>query len=116
MGDHRSTGYLHDNDAKFPSSSAIFETKESLHGKYRVLMAYSAGSNRTKSVKINIEHAEGTSVIDVDQTKQPDQKPWLELGTFRWDGTKPGRITISNEGTKGHVVLDAFQWLPAETR
>ena len=108
------TGYLHDNDAKFPSSSAIFETNVMLKGKYRVLMAYSAGSNRTKSVKVNIEHADGTVVVDVDQTKQPSQKPWKDLGSFRWDGTKPGRVTVSNEGTKGHVVLDAFQWLPAE--
>ncbi|MCU0716103.1 MAG: FAD-dependent oxidoreductase [Pirellula sp.] len=106
--------YLHDADAKVPESTAEFATKEPLRGRYRVRMAYSAGGNRTRNVAVEIHHAAGVATVTVDQTKAPTEKPWVDLGEFTFNGRSVGKVKITNAGTSGHVVIDAFQWLPVE--
>ena len=106
--------YLHDADAKVPESTAEFATKMPLMGRYRVRMAYSAGSNRTQRVTVEVHHAAGVAKVDVDQTKAPSEKPWVDLGEFTFNGRSVGKVKITNAGTSGHVVLDAVQWLPSE--
>lgn len=39
---------------------------------------------------------------------------FVSLGQFRFEGNGQGYVLISNEGTKGHVVADAVQFLPVD--
>lgn len=46
----------------------------------------------------------------------PIDHRFVSLGKFRFDESGQWYILISNEGTDGHVIVDALQLLPAESR
>ncbi len=105
-------GYLHDDNAGKGAKSARFETKLPAAGRYEVRLAWSAGPNRASKVPVTIQHAGGESKVAVDQQKAPVLgRLFQPLGTFEFAADKPAVVTISNEGTAGHVIVDAVQWV-----
>jgi len=108
-------GYRHDSDTAKGEQKALFTPDLPAAGQYRVAITYSALANRSASVPVIIHHADGEEKIIVNQKKKaPEKDVLLPLGTFRFEKGKTGWLEIRNEGTTGHVIIDAAQWLPAK--
>jgi hypothetical protein len=105
---------VHDGDEGKGAKSIRFEARLPADGRYEVRLAYSPGSNRAAKVPVRIEHADGTTLVSVNQKQKPPIAPaFVSLGVFRFTAARPARVTISNEATRGHVIADAVQFLPA---
>ncbi|MBI1367537.1 MAG: FAD-dependent oxidoreductase [Planctomycetes bacterium] len=108
-------GYRHDDNARKGELSAIFSIKVPKDGRYEVRFAYSALHNRATNIPITIEHAGGAAKVVLNEQKDPAINHLLEpLGTYAFSASKPARITVSNEGTDGYVLIDAVQLVPAK--
>ena len=105
-------GYRHDGDSLKGEQTARFTPDLPAAGQYRVAITYTALANRADSVPVIIHHADGEAKVIVNQKKKAAEKDVLQpLGTFRFEAGKTGWLEIRNEGTTGHVILDAAQWL-----
>ena len=70
------------------------------------------GVDPNDSLWVTFHHADGERTVIVNQKKKPAEKNNLQpLGTFRFEAGKTGWLEIGNEGTTGHVIIDATQWL-----
>jgi hypothetical protein len=106
------TGYRHDGDTAKGEQKARFTPDLPTAGQYRVAISYTALGNRADKVPVIIHHADGESTMIVNEKKKaPEQGALLPLGTYRFEKGKSGWLEIRNEGTKGHVIIDAAQWL-----
>jgi hypothetical protein len=111
---HFLSGYVHDSNTRKGESSATF-TSDLDAGNYEVQLAYPRNANRASNVPVQITHADGTTSVTVNQRVKPTIDGAFEsLGTYRFDGTNPVKVTISNRGTDGYVVVDALRLLPAQ--
>ena len=105
-------GYRHDSDTAKGEQRARFTPDLPFAGNYRVAITYSALANRASAVSVVIHHADGESIVTVNQKKKAAEKDILQpLGTFRFEKGKSGWLEIRNEGSSGHVIVDAAQWL-----
>ncbi|WP_169978587.1 FAD-dependent oxidoreductase [Tautonia rosea] len=103
-------GYRHDHHEGKGTKAATYHAALE-PGSYEVRIAYAPSSNRATNVPILIHHAEGQTALTVNQRQSPaGPGPFQSLGTFRFDGES--RVEVRNEGTNGHVILDAVQFLP----
>jgi len=117
IGPFVGAGYVHDGDEAKGAKSIAFEARLPGAGRYEVRVAYSPGSNRAAMAPVRIEHADGAAVVTIDQTKRPPiDRVFVSLGAFRFTADRPARVTISNTGTRGHVIADAVQFLPEKTK
>lgn len=107
--------YLHDNNEDKGDKRVRFTPDLPKAGVYEVRLAYSPGSNRATNVPVHIRTAAGDEVRTVNQRDEPDTATYfVTLGTFRFEAGRKGWVEIRTEGTGGHVIADAVQWLPAE--
>lgn len=104
------SGYRHDGDQQKGVLSASFKTALE-PGRYQVRIGFPKGSNRASNTPVIIRHAAGESRLTVNQRdpKVADDL-WFDCGTYQFAAT--GEVIIRNDGTDGHVILDAVQWLP----
>jgi len=103
-------GYRHDNDERKGEQSARYTPKLPKAGTYRVAVTYTALTNRASNVPVTIHHAKGETKVVVDQKKKAPEN-LLPLGEFEFEAGTSGWVEIRNEGTKGHVIIDAVQFL-----
>lgn len=109
------TGYRHDGDTAKGEQKARYTPDLPAAGKYLVSISYTALANRADNVPVIIHHADGEASVVVNQKKKaPEKDVLLPLGTYRFEKGKDGWLEIRNEGTRGHVIIDAAQWLPAK--
>jgi len=109
--------YLHDGAGAKGECLAVFRARLAAPGLYEVRLTYSAANNRAGAVPVTIVHADGADVVRVDQTPPPPLDGLaIALGRFRFTPERPAEVRIANEGTTGHVVADAVQWLPVDGR
>jgi hypothetical protein len=114
MGPFVGLGYLHDGDEGKGAKSIAFEAKLPADGRYELRLAYSPNPNRAAKVPVRVEHADGATTVSVNEKQKPPIAPgFVSLGVFRFTADRPARVIVSNEGTKGHVIADAVQLLPA---
>ena len=112
LGWFHGRGYHGDGNAAKGEKSARYEATLPQAGKYEVRVSYSARGNRANNVPVTITHADGDAKVTVDQQKKPEiDGRFQSLGTFSF-GTQ-AVVVISNEGTDGHVIADAVQFVPA---
>ena len=112
-GGYVGSSYLHDGNADKGEKTARFELDLPASGRYEIRVAYVAHANRATNVPITIENADGASAVRVNQRRAPGEgSPFLSLGTFRFEGGKKGAVIIANQGTDGHVIVDAVQCVP----
>jgi hypothetical protein len=109
LGPFVGDGYRHDGDADKGTKSAVFRVTLK-PGRYEVRVAYPASSNRAGAVPVTVRHAGGEARATLDQRKPGAHGAFATVGTFAFDG--PAAIEIRNEGTSGHVIADAVQFLP----
>jgi hypothetical protein len=66
---------------------------------------------------VEVQHAKGKESIAVNQQKAPPiEASFISLGTFDFTTTDPAAVVVSNAGANGYVVIDAVQWVPAQTK
>jgi hypothetical protein len=66
-------------------------------------------------VPVTIVHAGGTTTVKVNQrTAPPVSEAFVSVGTFTFEKGTAGRVTVTNEGVDGYVVIDAVQFLPKD--
>ncbi|MDB6137156.1 MAG: hypothetical protein JWO94_228 [Verrucomicrobiaceae bacterium] len=107
-------GYRHDNNEGKGQQTARFTPDLPKAGTYQVAVAYSALANRATNVPVTIHSADGDKKVLVNERKKGPVKGLLQpVGTYRFEAGKTGWVEISNEGTDGHVIIDAVQWLEA---
>jgi hypothetical protein len=106
-------GYVHDEKRSDGKCRATFRFKVPKEDDYELSMAYSAHPTRTTKLPIALAGGGVEHRLTVDQTQPlPPGEAFRPLGHFK---LRPGvvyTLTLSNEGTGGFVILDAFQLRP----
>lgn len=109
-------GYKHDGGAKDGNFTARFEATLSKAGRYEVRVSYTPNKNRATNIPVEIRHAGGTETSKLNQRSPPPiDGAFASLGTFEFAADKAASVIITNAGVDGFVVIDAVQWLPADS-
>jgi hypothetical protein len=115
VGGFVGSGYLHDDNEGKGAKSARFELEVPASGRYEVRVAYSANPNRATNVPVTIQSALGSTTVRVNQQRELARgSSFLSLGSFPFEAGKKGAVIIANDGTDGHVIVDAVQWIRTE--
>ena len=102
-------GYQHDGNSGNGRYWAQFKTALS-PGVHEVRMTYTANPNRATNVPVEIHHRFGIARIKVNQQETPAIDGFASsLGSYEFN--ESGMVVIDNEGTDGHVIIDAVQWI-----
>ena len=110
---HVGTGYLHDEQRSDGKSRAVFRFKGPADGEFALRMAYSAHETRTTRLPVTIVGDGADHRFTVDQTQPlPAGEAFRQVGLLRLRQGMDYTLTVSNEDTKGFVILDAVQLLP----
>jgi hypothetical protein len=108
------SGYAHDGNEDKGKQKAVFKTKLPKSGEYEVRFAYSALKNRATNVPVTVKFSGGEKKIVVNEReKAPIDDLFISLGRFKFIAGEEAAVEVSNEGTDGHVIVDAVQWLEA---
>lgn len=106
-------GYRHDGDTAKGHQQAIFTFRLPRAGRYEVRIGYSAHSNRATNVPVQVQHADGeTSSLVNQRVEAKIDRLFQPIGSYSFEADREYRVTISNEATDGHVILDAIQIVP----
>lgn len=109
------SGYLHDSASGKGEKTITFVPVLPSDGHYEVRLAYTPGTNRSAKVPVTIFSADGEKSIFIDMTKTPPiSQVFISLGEFKFESAGQSFVLIANEGTEGHVVADAVQFIPRE--
>jgi len=105
-------GYHHDHDTNKGAMSATYTAKLK-PGRYDVRVIYSPNNNRATNVPVTVKHAGGEKTVRINQRKAPSiDKTSVSVGAYDFDGA--ATVIIANDGTDGHVIIDAVQFVPAK--
>lgn len=103
-------GYSHDGNGSKGENTAAFRAKLPKAGRYEVIFAYTANSNRASNVPVTVKHKDGETKVTVNQKKAGDVADiGISLGTF--DFGSEAEVAVTNAGTDGYVTLDGVQWI-----
>jgi hypothetical protein len=110
IGGYVGTGYWHDANEAKGQKTVQFPTKVKSTGMYEVRLSYTANSNRATNVPVTIRHADGESKVKVNQRlKPPLENGFVSVGKYKFRAGEDVVITVSNDSTDGHVIVDAVQ-------
>ncbi|WZO99985.1 DUF1553 domain-containing protein [Isosphaeraceae bacterium EP7] len=113
-GTYIGAGYLHDDNAGKGAKSVTFQPELPAAGEYEVRLAYAPGGSRAGRVPVTILNVEGETIVHVDMRATPAvDGRFSSLGRFRFEKGNQAYVLVSNEGTTGHVTVDAVAFLPA---
>lgn len=115
VGGYVGTEYLHDANEGKGTKSAKFTAKVSTGGRYDVRIAYTANQNRATNVPITVETASGVMNKRLNQREAPKQAGFQSVAAIDAKTNETVTVTISNEGTDGHVIVDAIQLAPVKS-
>ncbi len=115
VGPFVGTFYRHDANVEKGHQTIQFDIKLDKSGTYEVRLAYSPFNNRATNVPVKIRHAQGESLVTVNQQKPASiDKLFEPLGKFSFEAGKEYSVEVSNAGTDGFVIADAIQVVAAE--
>ena len=103
------SGYRHDDKGAAGPVSATFVGRLPTAGTYAVSLTVVPNANRSRDALVRIEHADGVAEIRADLTGKGASDGLLPLGTYRFPAG-PAKVTVSNAGAKGYVLIDATNW------
>jgi hypothetical protein len=107
------SGYLYDERGMKGDKTLTFVPDFPEDGRYEVRLAYVPHSNRANKVPVTILHLDGETAVHVNQREAPPlDGRFVSLGTYRFDKNGPWFVLVSNDGTNGHISVDAVQFLP----
>ena len=107
-------GYLHDRKSGKGEKSVTYAPTFPAGGRYEVWMSHCYNVRRATNTPVMIHHAEGKTVIRVNQQEVPERdRLFRKLGVFRFEKGKSGKVVISNEGTAKNkvAIADAVQFI-----
>lgn len=108
-------GYLHDLDGDKGTKTLTFQPELPKAGIYEVRLAYSPGDNRATEAPVTVFSADGEKTISINEKLPPPiEGRFVSLGQFRFEQNGQGFVIVANEGTRGHVIADAVQFIPAD--
>jgi hypothetical protein len=108
-------GYLHDQDKEKGEKSLTFTPELPRPGRYEVRFAYIHAPSRAPNAPVTIFHAEGETLVRVDQQEAPSlDGRFVSLGQFRFETNGFAYVLVGTEDTKGYVTADAVQFIPAD--
>jgi cytochrome c553 len=108
-------GYLHDKNEGKGEKSATFVPYLPRAGRYEVRLWFTPGTNRATNVPVRVDHLDGQTPVKVNQREAGPIDGWsIALGRFRFAEGSDAVVTVSTEGTDGHVIIDAVQFVPEE--
>jgi hypothetical protein len=114
-GSYIGDGALYDDRSAKGDRTLTFIPDFPKTGRYEVRLAYIAHENRDRKVPVHILHLDGEKTLHVDMQKPPPiDGRFISLGTYRFNTNGQWYVLISNEGTTGHISVDALQLLPEE--
>ncbi|QDU99098.1 DUF1553 domain-containing protein [Lignipirellula cremea] len=103
-------GYLHDDQSGKGEKSVEFTLNVPRTALYDVQCSYTPAGTRASNVPVSIVHADGQIEVVLDQTRKPTaDELFASVGQFSFTKGTPGLLTISNAGTRGHVIVDAVR-------
>ena len=109
-------GYIHDDNQDKGKKSVTFSADLPNTATYEVQLSYTGGDGRANNIPVTIQHAGGVAQLKVNQKpKPPIDKMFLSLGQFQFEIGKGASVTISNEGTQGHVIADAVRFIELDS-
>ena len=113
MGPVVGAGYLHDDNANKGKMRVRFTSRLPKAGKYEVRLFYAPASNRASNALVVIHSRDGEKQVRVDQRKAWKGDGGVLLGTFAFDAGDSGWVEVRNDGSDGHVIADAVQFVAA---
>ncbi len=106
-------GYRHDKDRRDGKSSATFDVTIPKAGRYEIRLSFPSSSNRSTRVPVTVTWSDQSVTETIDQREKPPIAPaMVSLGRFDFDADLSVTVTITNQGTDGHVIADAVQIVP----
>ncbi|HQR42447.1 MAG TPA: DUF1553 domain-containing protein, partial [Gemmatales bacterium] len=110
-------GYVHDDNADKGKKTVTFTPELPSDGEYEVRLSYTPGTNRSTAVPVTIFGADGEVEKKINQQQAPTLPGgFVSLGMHRFEKAGQSFVIIANEGTTGHVIADAVQFLPKGTK
>jgi hypothetical protein len=106
------TGYIHDGNSEKGAKSVRFALTALPAGRYDVYLRWTADKNRATNVPVDIESADGTTTILVNE--RDDGGRWVKVATAAFDGGIKAAVVIRTTGTDGFVVADGVRLVPAK--
>lgn len=107
--------YRHDGNKGRGEKRATFTATIPESGEYEIRLLFTWHDNRSSKTKVVIEGAEQTHTMKVNQRQALMHRGVPNaLGVFHFQAGAKARVTISNEGADGYVVVDGLQILPIE--
>ena len=103
------SGYRHDDKGAVGPATATFIGRLPAAGTYAVSLTVVPNTNRSRDALVRIEHADGVAELRADLTGKGATAGLLVLGTFRFSDS-PAKVTVSNAGATGYVLVDAVNW------
>ncbi|MDA8909115.1 FAD-dependent oxidoreductase [bacterium] len=95
--------------------TARFEFTVPEDGKYEVRISHQPHENRSTNTPVTVQSADGEKSFEINQTIAPPlANSFFGLGVFSFEAGTPGVVTVSNEGAKGNVHIDAVQIIPVK--
>jgi hypothetical protein len=108
-------GYLHDLATGKGDKTLTFIPELPHAGKYEVRFSFVPSSNRAEEVPVTVFSADGDMTIRVNEKESPPiDGRWISLGQHRFEQNGQGFVLVGTQGTKGHVIADAVQFIPVE--
>ena len=101
-------GYLHDGNADKGQLRVAWTPEIKTAGEYEIILHFPSNANRAKNVPVTVAGGGASQTIKVNQQNKSDRQ---SLGRFQLPAGKGTLITVSNEGTDGHVIADGVQLL-----
>lgn len=96
--------YLHDGGT--PGGKNVrFNAPTTVTGTQRVFIRWTSHTNRASNVPVTVQHANGTSIITIDQRSNGGK--WHPLGMF----SNVTAVVVGNEQANGYVIADAVGFL-----
>lgn len=103
-------GYIHDNNAGKGEMTVLFLPNIPADGEYELVLISTPNPNRAAAVPVTVDVNGAIKAMTVNQKNAA----LLSLGKFHLPKGKKSKITVSNQGTDGFVVVDGLQCLPAK--
>ena len=105
--------YRHDDNKGRGEKIATFTATIPEAGEYEIRLLFTWHENRSSRTKVTVTGAGEERTFRINQ-REPAMKGRVPnaLGVFRFKAGAKARVTVSNEGVDGYVVVDGLQILP----
>ncbi|MEO6810853.1 MAG: FAD-dependent oxidoreductase [Isosphaeraceae bacterium] len=107
-------GYVHDINENKGRMALKFTPELPRAGRYEVRLYAPSSPNRATNVPVNVHSADGERTLKIDQRKERKGGVPIVIGVFSFEAGATGWVEVRNEGTNGHVVVDALEFLPVQ--